>query len=188
MFGILICLVVITLASAVTSQQAQPYQYSSQYQNAYNSDRHTYSHYAGFRPSSSLAPNNGESVKFPDAHLSPASTLHGFSNQNTFVGRTKKDMSAGDRSNEVSTTYQSYAILFTFWISEHKFITRVKFLKYFSILIWITVNLLVCYKYNFRWIIRIFVCVGVAQAYFFKNTNACILKIYLLAIGKWTQA
>lgn len=105
LIGTLICLVVITLASIVTGQQAQPYQYPSPYQNAFNYDRRAYSPYSGFR-AASLSPNNGESVRFPDAHLSPMSSAHGINNQNAFIGRHKKDMSRNDRSSEVSELMQ----------------------------------------------------------------------------------
>lgn len=107
LIGTLICLVVITLASVVTGQQAQPYQYPSPYQNAFNHDRRSYSPYSGFR-ASSLSPNNGELVRFPDAHLTPMSAAHGIANQNAFIGRHKKDMSRNDRSSEVSGLMQHY--------------------------------------------------------------------------------
>lgn len=143
LIGTLICLVVITLASVVTGQQAQPYQYPSPYQNAFNHDRRSYSPYSGFR-ASSLSPNNGELVRFPDAHLTPMSAAHGIANQNAFIGRHKKDMSRNDRSSEVSGLMQHYLFFLNYYFPFHStqskkyiFIQRnaFKFFKYFCILI-----------------------------------------------------
>lgn len=100
--GIVMCLLVFMLASVVTAQEAQPYQYTPpNYRNSYNYERRGYTSYSGFR-APSLSPYHGETVKFPDDTLSPMSPVHGYNDQNQFIERHKKDMHRSDEANEVS--------------------------------------------------------------------------------------
>lgn len=165
--GMLICLV-ITLASVVTAQEAQPYQYTPpNYRNTFNQERRGYTAYGGFRAPASLSPFHGESVKFPDGSLSPMSSVHGYNDQSKFIERRKKDMHQDDRTNEVSAlvqhsvhSYNFFSLFHSLSNSTYKTTNAFKFFEYF-----------LHFNLNYRdssivswWIISI--CVHVAQAIF----------------------
>lgn len=103
------CLVVIALASVVTAQQAEPYQYAPPQLNEFNYDRR-YSSYRGFSGASPSSPRNSDVIRFPE--MSPANVYDGSSDGNTFNERHKKNnrdvdesSSHFESSNEVSVLY-----------------------------------------------------------------------------------
>lgn len=103
MFGI--CIVVIVLAGAVMAQEAQPYQYTPPFQNAFSNDRRRYNApYNGFSDASS----NDDAIRFPDDGMSPASLIRGFSDENSYNERRKKDNRYSQKSNEVSGLMQQF--------------------------------------------------------------------------------
>lgn len=106
MFGI--CIVVIALSGVVTAQEAQPYQYTPPFQNAFTNDRRRYNEpYNGFNDAS-LPSNGGDAIRFPDDGMSPVSLIRGFNDENNFNERHKKDNRYSQKSNEVSALMQQF--------------------------------------------------------------------------------
>lgn len=107
MFGI--CMAIV-LAGVVIAQEAQPYQYTPPYQNAFANDRRRYNvPYDGYN---GYDANYGDTVRFPDDGMSPVSLIHGISDDK-FNERHKKDNRYGDESrqrnsNEVSALMQPF--------------------------------------------------------------------------------
>lgn len=120
MFGISMCIVVIALASVVTAQHAEAYQYAPPPQsNDFNYDPRYSSTYRGFNSASlsSSQPRNSDVIRFPE--MSPAAVVSGSTpDENVYAERIKKNNKNDDersshleRSNEVSVLKQFNPLL-----------------------------------------------------------------------------